>query len=179
MLTHRSGQAMYRRIETGVRCRVLARLAVTDRLVGEIVFGGACLRSADHRLQPSTLLTRNQPQRAACWTRKHSPVRVICATKIPSLFEEKQRTRLHLLRDPLFQKTQLSDHRYPFRDCSFLRDDFIRVRHVKPRLCDCYTYSPPCGGQTGLHYLWCTAYPICAQCQLCFLGSSEIGSRGE
>jgi hypothetical protein len=76
----------------------------TDRLSFEKILCRASVRPADHGLQPCALLPCYQPQRATGRARQHSPVRVIRLSQLSRLLQQKQRTRLHLLRNPHVKK---------------------------------------------------------------------------
>jgi hypothetical protein len=139
--------------------------SITNRLILKKIFRGTLRRAADHRLQTCALLPCNQPQRATRRTREDCPVRILRLTQLPRLLQEKQRARLHLFRDPYFQKVQLLYHACLFiptvvfaRDPRSCADTAYRLRKRPPQWFVLHV---------RMHYFWCKGYRIFRPCQSC------------
>jgi hypothetical protein len=94
------------------------RKSIADMAIRKKVFGRARLRTADHCLQPDTLLPGDESQCSTGRTRQHGPVGIFGLSQISSLFQQKHRAGFHLFRDPLIEEVQISDHKHLF--CRFL-----------------------------------------------------------
>jgi len=131
---------------------------VADGFAVEEVFGGALVRAADHGFEAGALLARYQTQTTARRTCQNCPEGVFGLAQFASLIEHEERTRLHLLRDPDFQKVQLGYHRPPLFVTVVSRS---RPALAVPMLCSVLSraadFPPRSGLQRNfeLHQLWC------------------------
>src|SRR5215472_17528649 len=79
--------------------------AVADKKLRRAMFG-----AANHRQQSINLFARDQTQHATGGTRQDSPIWTFLLAKLAGILEHKDGTRLHLLRNPLVEEFQFTDH---------------------------------------------------------------------
>jgi hypothetical protein len=93
---------------TGPNLRsTLLSLAKVDALAIQRVFCRAKVAAADHGLAAAQLASRDEPQGAAPWTGHNGYEWVLRMAQLGLVFQHENRSGIHSLGDPFFQKLQV------------------------------------------------------------------------
>ena len=82
-------------------------VSIKDALALQPILRRARITTADHRLALTELPPRDQPHRPASRARHHSNIRVLGMAELGLIFQEENRSRVHLVGNPLIEELQV------------------------------------------------------------------------
>ena len=85
----------------------LLRVSIEDTFALEPIFRRADIAAADHHLSLTKLPPRNQTHRSATRARHHRYVRILCVAQLGLVLQKEDRSRIHLVGNPLIKELQV------------------------------------------------------------------------